>query len=92
MTGKWPESTIDHIDGNRINNIFSNLRDVSASENNHNRKKAFSNNKAGILGVNFYIPLLKWRARFKNKHLGYFETSQEAHQAYLTAKKVAGYL
>ena len=91
--GDWPKQTIDHIDGDKLNNRISNLRDVSAAVNNQNRRYAFSNNKAGVLGVNFHAPLGKWRARFKidgkQKHVGYFESSDEAHAAYLEAKAIA---
>lgn len=31
--GEWPSQTIDHIDGNRLNNRLDNLRDVSLKEN-----------------------------------------------------------
>lgn len=92
--GVWPENTIDHIDGDRLNNRIANLRDVTASVNNQNRVYASSNNKAGVLGVNFHAPLNKWRARFKldgkQKHIGYFDTCAAAHAAYLAAKSAAG--
>ena len=35
---KWPDNQIDHIDGDRSNNAIWNLRDVTASENQRNRK------------------------------------------------------
>ena len=40
MTGKWPKNEVDHMDRNRSNNILSNLRIVSQSDNckNCNRK------------------------------------------------------
>lgn len=45
-----PKMLIDHIDGNRLNNIISNLRVVTASENARNSKKS-SRNCTGIHGV-----------------------------------------
>lgn len=48
--GRMPAGDIDHIDGNGSNNAISNLRDVTASENSHNRPLAKSN-KTGIMGV-----------------------------------------
>src|SRR4051812_42640544 len=51
MKGKWPDSTIDHIDGDRLNNRFANLRDVLRKTNNQNLKAAQRNNSSGLLGV-----------------------------------------
>lgn len=36
--GYWPDGIIDHIDGDKLNNIPVNLRDVSQSENGANMK------------------------------------------------------
>ena len=38
VTGELPKNTIDHIDGDRTNNKFSNLRDVTQRVNNFNKK------------------------------------------------------
>jgi hypothetical protein len=35
--GAWPVSEIDHIDGNRRNNKLDNLREVTRSQNLHNK-------------------------------------------------------
>lgn len=50
VTGKAPEGEIDHIDGNRANNLPSNLRLVSRAENRRNVKRS-SNNTSGATGV-----------------------------------------
>lgn len=44
---------IDHIDGDPLNNKINNLRQVTMSVNNRNRK-ADSRNKSGITGVIFH--------------------------------------
>ncbi len=43
---------VDHIDGNRINNVITNLRAVSHCENTRNRALS-SNNTSGMHGVYF---------------------------------------
>lgn len=88
---KWPEGVIDHMDGNPSNNRIDNLRDVSCSINGQNQRKAQSTNNTGYLGVGWHKKAGKFRALIyiggKNKHIGYFKTPEEAHAAYLTAKR-----
>ena len=76
-TGDWPSGEIDHLDGNGLNNSINNLRDVSRSENNKNRRLQ-SNNTTGIHGVSFRPKYNSWRvysfAEKKQTHLGvYFD-------------------
>lgn len=49
QTGIWP-SDIDHLDHNRTNNRFSNLREVSHQENMKNMTLYKSNN-SGVSGI-----------------------------------------
>lgn len=87
MEGFFPESQVDHIDGNRSNNRFSNLRKCSPKENNENRKIP-CNNTSGYLGVS--KSGRGWRARIKHDriylNLGTFDSKEEAYQAYLKKK------
>ena len=89
--GEWPVDQIDHINGEKIDNHIANLREATASENGGNQRKAASNNKAGLLGVSWYKQRKKFKAQIKlngkTKHLGMFSTSEQAHQAYLVAKR-----
>lgn len=39
MTGSWPKNHIDHIDGDPTNNRWSNLRDVTRSQNLRNQHR-----------------------------------------------------
>lgn len=87
--GHWPVSYIDHIDGNRSNNRISNLRCVSMGVNNQNLKSARSDNVAGLLGVSRHGRGFRAVIHLNNKqhYLGIFDTAEEAHSAYLWAKR-----
>lgn len=93
VNGAWPSYLVDHIDGNQANNAISNLRDATASVNQQNRRVASAANKSnGLLGVSrAHTKRTRWIAKIRvNKkaiHLGYFDTPEEAHAAYITAKR-----
>jgi hypothetical protein len=38
MTGDWPKALVDHIDGDRLNNRWNNLREASSAQNVRNRR------------------------------------------------------
>ena len=90
-TGSWPTGQIDHKDGVRTNNRFDNLRDVPGFVNAQNLRTAKATNKSsGLLGAHLH-KCGRWMANIgingKMKHLGLFDTPEEAHQAYLSAKR-----
>ena len=78
----------DHINGNGLDNSRSNLRVCFSSENQRNRG-AQVNNTSGYKGVSRRAYRGDWQAQIwakgKNRHLGYFKTPEEAHQAYCRA-------
>lgn len=82
VTGKWPDKDIDHKDGNRANNRWTNLRLASRSQNCMNRKIPI-NNSSGFKGVCWDKNNKKWTAYImangKNHYLGLFNTPQQAH-------------
>lgn len=87
--GVWPTGDIDHINGIKSDNRIQNLRDVSKTLNQHNQRKAHSQNSTGVLGVRprgnrFSARIVINR---KDKHLGCFDTAEAAHEAYLAAKR-----
>lgn len=74
----------DHIDRNPLNNVRTNLRPVSYQENGWNRSKS-KNNKTGVPGVCVYKKTGQFRVQISYKgmpkHIGYFNTLEEAKQA-----------
>ena len=88
--GVLPEKFIDHIDGNPKNNRISNLRECNNSENLQNQVLARKDNCTGFLGVRKVGGIYAARigkVGHARKHLGCFDTPEEAHQAYLIAKR-----
>lgn len=86
-TGEWPRLGIDHRDGNRANNRWSNLR---IATNAHNRQNLSPRGKSGHLrGCTPYYR--KWKAQLvidgTHHYLGLFDTEKQAHAAYCEAKK-----
>lgn len=83
----------DHIvSEDTLNNADKNLRTGTASQNNQN-SKIRSDNTTGFKGVYFYKDGRKkpWMAHItvdrKRIILGYFETKEEAYEAYCDAAK-----
>jgi hypothetical protein len=85
---------VDHIDGNTLNNQKSNLRIVTKTQNQMNRKIQ-KNNISGYKGVTWCKRTKKWiaqiRVETKTKFLGYFDDKNIAGNVYnLNAKKYFG--
>jgi HNH endonuclease/AP2 domain len=91
INGSHAENFIDHINGNPSDNRIANLREATQSVNMQNQKKATKKNKTGFLGVDWHKRANKFRAAIrlngKQTHIGYFQTPEEAHQAYLRVKR-----
>jgi hypothetical protein len=90
--GVWPKEQIDHINNIRTDNRIINLREAVNAENCQNKIKALSNNKStGLLGSSFNKKLNLFRSyitiNHKQKHLGYFNTALDAHNAYVLEKR-----
>lgn len=83
MTGKWPEHEVDHINGKRPDNRWSNLREATRSQNEMNKGRR-SDNKTGFTGVYWKPTRQKFLAQIilngKRTHLGYHDTAEEAAQ------------
>lgn len=79
---------IDHKDMDAMNNVLSNLRLATKSQNAFNVRRS-KNNRSGIKGVVFSTRDKKWTAQIgfdgKQKHLGSFHTKGLAAVAYAKA-------
>lgn len=83
MKGYLPDQ-VDHIDHNRTNNAWSNLREVNNTENAKNTSVSV-NSTTKITGVSFMKSRNKYRATImvnrKQIHLGLFENINDAIKA-----------
>jgi hypothetical protein len=90
--GQWPKSQLDHIDGNKVNNHYSNLRECSARENAQFYKaKKGTKGTSVFMGVSLCKSRGKWKAQISldspfskptYKNLGRFNCEIEAARAY----------
>jgi hypothetical protein len=88
MKGAMPEQVVDHINRNKQDNRWVNLRCVSQVENGHNQYRKPTNNSTGCVGVH------RWGGKFRAKinigkkqiHLGTFENLHNAAESYAQAK------
>lgn len=81
--------TVDHINGNGLDNRRNNLRLATRKENARNQKLN-KKSTTGFKGVSFHKRDKKYTAQIKLDklmHLGYFENPIEAAIAYDTAAK-----
>lgn len=90
VTGSDPVDQIDHIDRDRLNNMWENLRIASNGQNRWNTKLA-KNNSSGHKGVS-YEHGRSWIAYISagdgQKRLGRFKSKEEAVAARLSAAEV----
>jgi len=93
--GVWPDHEIDHLNGIRSDNRLGNLRDVSRTTNSENQRRAtVGNTSTKLLGATLDDSVYRrkpFKAQIKvngrSRHLGMFATAEEAHQAYVDAKR-----
>lgn len=93
MTGMDPDE-VDHIDGDRKNNKWSNLRSVTRTENGRNSAR-HKDNTSGVTGVRYNAKNRKWQAyimqgvRFIN--LGSHANFEDAVSARKEGERVHGF-
>lgn len=87
--GVWPDSEIDHKDGDPLNNRLDNLRLATSSQNSWNTRP-HRDSATGFKGVSRngkkYVAAIMTRGA--KKRLGRFDTAEEAHHAYCVAAKL----
>lgn len=88
QNGEWPSGPIDHMDNDRLNNRFENLRECDRTINAENKRFPQSNNVIGVLGVSPSRGKFKAQIQVagKNQFIGRFDSVESAQKAYLDAK------
>jgi hypothetical protein len=95
MEFKEVPDTIDHIDGDKLNNKIVNLRNVCTRDNSFNCKTR-NDSSSGVTGVSYRKQRSKWRAYCfiggKQFTLGHYVTFAEAIEARKNWEISSGYL
>ena len=91
-SGAWPCFDVDHINGDRSDNRIGNLREATRSQNLANAGVR-SDNTSGLKGASWERRRKRWKANIteqgRQRHLGYYDTAEEAHAAYCQAARLA---
>lgn len=90
MTGEWPQAEIDHVNGSRPDNRWSNLRTATREQNMQNqrchRDKAGEGMKGAYFQKGSWVAVIQGQRR--KVYLGSFATAAEAHAAYVGASVI----
>ncbi len=92
MTGEDADQ-VDHEFGKRADNRLKKLRDVSQSGNQRNARRR-ADNSSGVVGVYWYPyerKTGKWQVVIADKHVGMFDTFDEAVCARMAAEVQHGF-
>lgn len=90
--GVWPDGQIDHKNGTRDDNRIANLRDVDAVTNGQNKLPSVAWGQSKLMGAQWNKQRQCWHSAIKPRNgkrifLGLFDTAEEAHAAYMDARK-----
>jgi hypothetical protein len=90
VNGSLPLYCVDHINGDRDDNRWVNLRACTLSQNQKNRKVG-KNSTSGVKGVTWMKDRSKWRADIKNSgksvHVGVFKSLEDAEKAVIKKRE-----
>lgn len=88
-TGITPKGEVDHINGNKSDNRWANLRVVDKAGNQQNKRRPNRDNTTGFLGVSKHKDYFRAQINVNGVRmsLGYFKTPELAQVAYLDAKR-----
>ena len=88
VTGQWPKLDIDHINCDKTDNRWSNLREATRTENCMNGRARRHHLKGAYVQKNG-----RWQSHIKIRglhcHLGTFLTEKDANAAYKAASEQA---
>ncbi len=89
--GVHPSGYIDHKNGDESDNRIDNLRDCSQTINMQNLRQPTRLSTSGLLGATLRHDTKRWTARIrangKYMSLGCFDCAEDAHNAYIKAKR-----
>lgn len=101
VKGEWPDRDLDHIDGDGLNYRIENLREATASQNQHNTHGAQRGSSSSFKGVSWHKFVGKWCAqircgeqevlagRRRKIHLGLYTDERTAALMYDRAAQIA---
>jgi hypothetical protein len=92
---QWPEGVIDHINGDKVDNRISNLRDVTQKDNLRGHMTKRKGATSVFRGVHLNTASGKWVVKIriggKMTHIGVFEDERDAALAWDLAAEMEGY-
>lgn len=91
MTGSWPKAEVDHIDGNRSNNRWDNLREATVQQNRMNttgqrsRKNPYPGVYEHVHSKGKHCAQIKFNGEVL--YLGMFDTPEDAYEVRKEAER-----